>query len=206
MSHGISLIVGLGNPGQQYQRTRHNAGAWFLELVCQHLNTQLRPDSKVFGLSGRVDFQGNDLRLLVPTTYMNHSGKAVSAMCQYFKIAPQEILVAYDDLDLPAGTVRLKQGGGHGGHNGIRDIISALGTSDFQRLRLGIGHPGDSSQVLNFVLGEPGKTEKDAMDDSLIRSLKVLPLICEGKLQIAMNSLHTQMKTGKTGKDSPDGN
>jgi PTH1 family peptidyl-tRNA hydrolase len=206
MSHGISLIVGLGNPGQQYQHTRHNAGAWFLELVCQHLNTQMRPDSKVHGFCSRADFLGKDLRLLFPTTYMNHSGKSVAAMCKYFKIDPRQILVAYDDLDLPTGTVRLKQGGGHGGHNGIRDIISALGTADFQRLRVGIGHPGDASKVLNYVLGEPGRSERDAIDEALTRSLKVLPLLCEGKLQIAMTELHTQAKTGKTGKDSPDGN
>ena len=139
---GIKLIVGLGNPGQQYRFTRHNAGAMLLETLCDDYQGELKAESKFFGLSGRIDINGEDIRLLFPSTYVNNSGQAVAAISNYFKIEPLEILVAYDELDLPVGTTRLKKGGGHGGHNGIRDIIKALGSQDFNRLRIGIGHPG----------------------------------------------------------------
>lgn len=191
MSTGISLLVGLGNPGQQYRHTRHNAGAMLLEAACLGWRGDMRPDGKVFGESGRLTIAGHDLRLLFPTTYMNHSGKAVAAMCQYFKIAPQNMLVAYDELDLPTGAVKLKSGGGHGGHNGLRDIIKALGTADFHRLRIGIGHPGSADKVVDYVLGQASRSEQEAIDEAIARSLQVLPLLCEGKLQIAMNKLHT---------------
>lgn len=193
MSAGIRLIVGLGNPGQQYQDTRHNAGAWFLDRLCVSTNTSLSPDTKVYGNAGRTQVDGYDLRLLFPTTYMNRSGQAVSAICKYFKISPEEVLVAYDDLDLPTGTVRFKSGGGHGGHNGIRDIISALGTPGFQRLRIGIGHPGDSSKVLDYVLGNPGRQDREAIEDAIARALQVLRLFCTGNSQAAMNKLHTKV-------------
>src|SRR5690606_6171458 len=192
MTEGISLIVGLGNPGPQYRYTRHNAGALFLEALCRAEGAELRPEAKFLGESGRVTLNGHEVRLLFPTTFMNRSGGSVAAMANYYKIPPSRILVAYDELDLPAGTPRLKTGGGHGGHNGMRDIISALGTADFHRLRLGIGHPGDSSKVLNFVLGEPSRREAELLEDAIARSLAVLPLLVEGKFQIAMNKLHTK--------------
>jgi len=141
---GIKLIVGLGNPGQQYRFTRHNAGAMFLETLCDDYQGELKAENKFFGLSGRIDINGEDIRLLFPSTYMNNSGQAVAAIASYFKIEPLDILVAYDELDLPVGTTRLKKGGGHGGHNGLRDIIKALGSQDFNRLRIGIGHPGEA--------------------------------------------------------------
>lgn len=192
MTTGISLIVGLGNPGQQYERTRHNAGAIFLESLCHAWRGELRPDSKLYGMAGRINVDGHDLRLLFPTTFMNNSGQAVAAICQYFKIAPQNILVAYDELDLPAGTVRLKTGGGHGGHNGMRDIIKALGTPEFHRLRIGIGHPGSADKVLNYVLGEPSRTDADAIEDAMTRAGTLLPLLCDGQFQQAMHKLHTK--------------
>lgn len=192
MSTGISLIAGLGNPGQQYEHTRHNAGLMFLEALCRAHHGELRPDAKVFGASGRVSIGGHELRLLFPTTYMNRSGQAVAAISQYFKVAPQQMLIAYDDLDLPPGTIRLKNGGGHGGHNGLRDITKALGTAEFMRLRIGIGHPGSSDRVLDYVLSRASRTDQEAIDDAINRALEVLPLLCEGQVQKAMTQLHTR--------------
>jgi PTH1 family peptidyl-tRNA hydrolase len=159
MSDGISLVVGLGNPGQQYQHTRHNAGAMFLAQLCASAKGELRPDSKFSGHSGRINIAGHEVRLLFPTTYMNNSGRAVAAITQYYKLTPSQVLIAYDELDLPIGTTRLKVGGGPGGHNGVRDVMSALGSPEFARLRIGIGHPGDASKVLNYVLGELNRSD-----------------------------------------------
>jgi peptidyl-tRNA hydrolase, PTH1 family len=200
MSEGIKLIVGLGNPGQQYRFTRHNAGAMFVETLCDDYRGELRPESKFFGMADRITVDGRDVRLLFPTTMMNASGQAVSAMARYFDIAPENILVAYDELDLPVGTVRLKTGGGHGGHNGVRDIIKALGTSDFHRLRIGIGRPrGDG---INYVLSEPSKQEAEAIQGNIDDTIRILPLLLEGKIQVAMNKLHTK-PDNETGRKSP---
>lgn len=188
----IKLIVGLGNPGQQYRFTRHNAGALFLESLCDDYRGELRPEAKFYGLSGRISVQNHDVRLLFPTTFMNNSGQAVAAISHYFKIAPEEILIAYDELDLPLGTTKLKSSGGHGGHNGVRDIIKALGSKNFYRLRIGIGHPGDSKKVLNFVLGEPSKKEADIMQGDIDKAISIIPMLVDGQFQIAMNQLHTQ--------------
>ena len=161
----IKLIVGLGNPGSEYRGTRHNAGADFVEELARQCSTSLQGESKFFGLAGRVTLSGHDLRLLIPTTFMNRSGKAVAAMAGFFKIAPEEILVAHDELDIPPGTARFKQGGGHGGHNGLRDIVPALGNNkDFYRLRIGIGHPGHASKVTGYVLGAPSQVDRTRMD------------------------------------------
>lgn len=192
MSKGIQLIVGLGNPGPEYRDTRHNAGAMFVDALCDSYRTELRPDPKFFGHTARVKVKDKDLRLLFPTTYMNHSGQAVSALCKYFKIDPEQVLVVYDELDFPAGTSRFKSGGGHGGHNGVRDIIKALGTNNFQRLRIGIGHPGDPAKVHNYVLGEPSRKDAELMQVNIEEAIALLPLLVEGKFQIAMNKLHTQ--------------
>jgi PTH1 family peptidyl-tRNA hydrolase len=192
MSEPIALVVGLGNPGQRYQRNRHNAGAQFLHKLCDNAHGELRSESKFQGLAGRVDIAGHEVRLLFPTTYMNHSGKAVAALSQYYRIAPQSILVAYDELDLRVGTTRLKKGGGAGGHNGVRDIIDALGSPDFVRLRFGIGHPGDASKVLEYVLGDFARDEAISIDAEFDKALQVLTLLAEGKLQAAMNQLHTK--------------
>lgn len=194
MSAGIALIVGLGNPGSQYEANRHNAGAMLLARLAAAHRAELRPEAKFKGLTGRVMIDGQEVRLLFPTTYMNKSGDAVQPMVQFFKLQPSQILVAYDELDLPLGTTRLKVGGGPGGHNGVRDIIRALGTPDFVRLRLGIGHPGDASLVLNHVLGDFKKAEAPIIDDEFAKAIAVLPLLVQGKVQVAMNQLHTSPK------------
>ena len=190
MNDGIKLIVGLGNPGQQYRFTRHNAGAMFLETLCDDFHAELRPDSKFFGLAERISISGHDVRLLFPTTFMNNSGQAVSAMARYYDIAPENILVAYDELDLPVETVRLKSGGGHGGHNGVRDIAKALDSNDFHRLRIGIGRP--SGKGIDYVLGVPSKQEADAIQYNIDEAIRLLPLLVEGKFQEAMGKLHTK--------------
>tara|TARA_R110000824_G_scaffold318073_1_gene505231 strand:- start:55524 stop:56126 length:603 start_codon:yes stop_codon:yes gene_type:complete len=189
---GIKLIVGLGNPGQQYRFTRHNAGAMFLETLCDDYQGTLKADTKFFGLTERITIKDQDVRLLFPTTFMNHSGQSVAAFLQYFKIDPLEILVAYDELDLPVGTTRLKKGGGHGGHNGIRDIIKAIGSQDFNRLRIGIGHPGDARKVSDYVLSEPSKQDAEQIQADIDKVIKLVPLLVEGEYQQAMLKLHTQ--------------
>jgi len=192
MSNAIALIAGLGNPGQQYQHNRHNAGAIFLDALCHKFKVELKADKKFSGHTGSMRIDGNEIRLLFPTTYMNNSGTAVAALANYYKIAPAQILVAYDELDLALGTTRLKIGGGHGGHNGIRDIISTLGTPDFVRLRIGIGHPGVASKVLNHVLGDFSRTEAELVNEEIHKVLTLLPLLAEGKTEIAMQQLHTR--------------
>lgn len=192
----LRLIAGLGNPGPQYRSNRHNVGVWFLEAVCRRYGGELRAETRFHGQVARVNIDGHDVRLLVPTTFMNRSGMAVSALCHYFDIEPQQMLVAYDEIDFPVGTTRLKSGGGHGGHNGIRDIISALGgASNFQRLRIGVGHPGDKHKVANYVLSDPGRDDCIQIEHDIDQALKVLPLIVGGKLNQAMLELHSQSKT-----------
>ena len=188
----IKLIVGLGNPGSEYRGTRHNAGADFVEELARHCGTSLQGESKFFGLAGRVTLSGHDVRLLVPTTFMNRSGKAVAAICGFYKIAAGEILVAHDELDIPAGTARFKQGGGHGGHNGLRDIIPALANNkDFHRLRIGIGHPGDASRVTGYVLGAPSAQDRSRIDASIDEAIAALPLLLDGDATKAMTRLHS---------------
>lgn len=164
----IKLIVGLANPGAEYAATRHNAGAWFVDLLAERLRAPLREEAKFFGYTSRVTLGGEDVRLLVPTTFMNLSGKAVAAMASFFRINPDEILVAHDELDLPPGVAKFKLGGGHGGHNGLKDIISKLGNNpNFHRLRIGIGHPGDKNKVVGFVLGKPPVSEQKLIDEAI---------------------------------------
>ncbi len=185
---GIKLLVGLGNPGDKYAATRHNAGFWWIDQIVVQTNTKLALDAKFFGLVGKLN---QDAWLLKPTTFMNNSGKAVAALANYYKISPAEILVAHDELDLPAGTAKLKLGGGRSG-NGIKDIIAALGTEDFWRLRLGIDHPGDKNEVINYVLKAPLKDEQSAIDNSITESAKLLDLLLAGDLEGAMLKLHTK--------------
>lgn len=188
----VRLIVGLGNPGSEYRGTRHNAGADFVEALARHCGTTLQVESKFFGLAGRVTLSGHDLRLLIPTTFMNRSGKSVAALAQFFKIPPQEILVAHDELDIPAGTARFKQGGGHGGHNGLRDIVPALGNNkNFHRLRIGIGHPGHASQVTGYVLGAPSMDDRRRIDECIDEAIAALPLLLAGESTKAMTRLHS---------------
>lgn len=193
MSSRIQLIVGLGNPGAQYEQTRHNAGFWFVEAVARRHGGSLKSENKFHGEACKVFVDGKELWLLKPMTFMNKSGQAISALARFYKIEPENILVAHDELDLPPGAIRLKQGGGHGGHNGLRDTIAQLGGSrDFQRLRIGIGHPGHSSQVTGYVLGKAPADEQRLIEQAIDDALDILPLAVNGELQKAMNQLHTK--------------
>ena len=192
----IKLIVGLGNPGTEYEQTRHNAGALFVERLADSQRVSLALDKKYFGLVGKFSHQGRDVRLLIPTTYMNRSGQAVAALANFFRIPVDAMLVAHDELDMPPGVAKLKLGGGHGGHNGLRDIIAQLGNQNgFYRLRLGIGHPGHSSMVSNYVLGRAPRSEQDLLDNSIDSALGVLPEMLAGDWSRAMHTLHSQKAT-----------
>ncbi len=191
MAQQIVMVVGLGNPGPDYENTRHNAGALFVEALARATGQSLRPDKKYHGRYTRANLHGLDLHLLNPTTFMNRSGIAVKSLADFFKIQPDQILVAHDELDLFPGTAKLKKGGGHGGHNGLRDIIAHLSSNEFLRLRLGIGHPGDSRQVTNYVLGRLGKQESSELELVIEEVIRVLPDAASGKLAVAMNRLHS---------------
>ncbi|PJI46921.1 MAG: aminoacyl-tRNA hydrolase [Pseudomonas sp.] len=189
----VQLIVGLGNPGPEYDQTRHNAGALFVERLADAQRANLSLDKKYFGLVGKFSHKGRDVRLLIPTTYMNRSGQAVAALAGFFRIPVEAILVAHDELDMPPGVAKLKKGGGHGGHNGLRDIIAQLGNQNgFHRLRLGIGHPGHSSLVSGFVLGRAPRSEQELLDTSIDSALGVLPEMLDGEWTRAMQKLHSQ--------------
>lgn len=191
MSKTIKLIVGLGNPGPEYQNTRHNAGAIFLDQLAQQHHQNLKLEKKFHGLYAKITAQNQDLHLLFPNTYMNRSGQAVQAICQFFKISPDEILVVHDDIDLPLGTMKLKQSGGHGGNNGLRDIIDKFGgDKNFNRLRLGIGHPGRAEQVTGHVLGRLTQKENEQLSAITGEVIRHLPEITGGEWQKAMNHLH----------------
>lgn len=188
---GLDLIVGLGNPGGKYDKTRHNAGFWFITRLAQRYHLRFRTERKFQGETASFLYAGREIRLLKPMTYMNKSGLAVAAVMQYYKIPVTRILIAHDELDLPAGIVRLKSGGGHGGHNGLRDI-SALGSSDFWRLRIGIGHPGHKDQVLNYVLNEPSQADRQSIEAALMSVEEVTGFILEGEMEKAMHVLHSR--------------
>lgn len=192
MAEKIQLIVGLGNPGREYEQTRHNAGALFVaELARQH-NAQWQEDRKFSGLVCQITLDHDPVKLLLPQTYMNRSGQSVGAMAHFYKIAPPQILVAHDELDLPPGTVRLKSGGGHGGHNGLRDIIAALGNQNtFARLRIGIGHPGIASMVADYVLKKAPPADYVLMEDSIAKAIAEVPDVVSGNISKAMKALHT---------------
>ena len=192
MDTPLQLIVGLGNPGPEYDRTRHNAGADFVAELAYREGASLVQENKFYGLTARLNFQGRDLRLLIPTTFMNRSGQAINAIAQFYKIPPEAILVAHDELDLAPGVARFKHGGGHGGHNGLRDTISALGNNpNFNRLRLGIGHPGSAAQVVGFVLKKAPASEQTLIDDAIDRAIRALPEAAKGNWAAAMQNLHT---------------
>ncbi|AXF58834.1 aminoacyl-tRNA hydrolase [Bacillus amyloliquefaciens] len=187
----IKLIVGLANPGAEYAATRHNAGAWYVDLLAERLRSPLREEPKFYGFTSRVNLAGADVRLLVPTTFMNLSGKAVAAMATFYRINPDEILVAHDELDLPPGVAKFKLGGGHGGHNGLKDIISKLGNNpNFHRLRVGIGHPGDKNKVVGFVLGKPPVSEQKLIDEAVDEAARCTEIWLQDGLTKATNRLH----------------
>jgi PTH1 family peptidyl-tRNA hydrolase len=191
---GIRLFVGLGNPGSEYEATRHNAGFWWVDEIARETGTRLASEAKFFGLAARLKSGAHEAWLLEPMTFMNASGRAVAALARFYKILPEEILVIHDELDLPPGQTKLKKGGGNGGHNGLKDIVAHLGTPDFWRLRLGIGHPGEKSAVINFVLKPPVKEEAVLIEDNIRQSAKLLPMLLEGSFEAAMLKLHTKPK------------
>ena len=187
----LRLIVGLGNPGPDYARTRHNAGRWWLDALAEQTGARFGIDSKLQSESAKVVIGGEPVMLLRPMTFMNHSGRAVTAALRYWKIEPEQMLVAHDELDLPPGTARLKFDGGHGGQNGLRDIMALLGHGRFHRLRLGIGHPGHKDKVTPWVLGRPGRDDEAALLRAIDDALAVLPLAVAGDINEAMKRLHT---------------
>lgn len=188
----IKLIVGLGNPGQQYEMTRHNAGQWFVERLANVEHISLKAEKSYQGLLGRGCINSHDIRLLIPTPFMNLSGQSVQAVANFYKIEPQQILVVHDELDLDPGSARLKKEGGHGGHNGLKSIIQCLGNrKDFIRLRLGIGHPGDKNLVTNYVLSKPSQVDKKLIDQAIDNSLTIFQHLLNDKLELAMNHLHS---------------
>lgn len=191
MMSQIKLIVGLGNPGEKYADTRHNAGEWLIERLARIFNFSLNNEPKYFGKTARAFIAGKEVRFLVPTTFMNLSGKAVAAMANFYRIAPEEILIAHDELDLPAGVAKLKQGGGHGGHNGLRDCVAHLGNNkNFYRLRIGIGHPGDKNLVSAYVLNKPSPTDQKLIDQALDEAVTGVEILIKEGVEKAMNRLN----------------
>ncbi len=187
----IKLFVGLGNPGPEYEDTRHNAGFWWVDALARQLKVNLQPERSYYGFAARANVDGQTVWLLQPQTFMNLSGKSVAALAKFFKITPAEILVAHDELDIIPGQVKIKQGGSHAGHNGLRDIHAQLGSSDYWRLRIGIGHPGDKSDVVGWVLKKPLAEQRKLIDESIERSLKAVPAMLDGDMAKAMMLAHT---------------
>ena len=190
MASDIRLIAGLGNPGPRYEATRHNAGFWFVERVAAAHAAPWRSQSRLFGEMAECRVGARVVRLLKPLTYMNESGRSVGAAARYFGLAPEQVLVAHDEIDLPPGTVRLKRGGGHGGHNGLRDVIPQLGGPDFARLRIGVGHPGSKEQVIGYVLTRPAREERALIDEAVERAADRFEQMIVDGLERAMNELH----------------
>ena len=199
----IRLLVGLGNPGAEYEGTRHNAGFWFIDEVARQLKVSLTPERSYFGLAARATTTDGPVWLLEPMTYMNLSGKSVAALARFFKIAPDEILVAHDELDLLPGQVKLKLGGSHAGHNGLKDIHAQLGSADYWRLRLGIGHPGVKAEVINYVLRKPSTEHREAIDKSIEQSLAALDLLLAGEMEKAMMKIHAKPPRPKPPRPEP---
>lgn len=190
MTAAIQLIIGLGNPGLQYQTTRHNVGQWFIERLAVQESVALKLESKLHAELARVDDPDGSFRIAKPTVFMNESGRAVQAIKRFYQLEPSQILVVHDELDFSPGKVRLKFDGGHGGHNGLRDIIQALGSNQFWRLRVGIGHPGQREKVHRYVLTKPSISDQALIDEGLAESLRVLPQLLRGEYEQAMNQLH----------------
>ena len=202
MSNPIRLLVGLGNPDPRDATTRHNAGFWFADAVASRWGGSFRSQSNFFGEVADCQVDGQRLRLLKPMTYMNNSGRSVAALANFFKLESDEILIAHDEIDLPPGTVRLKRGGGHGGHNGLRDILPHLGSADFARLRIGVGHPGDKKAVVGYVLKPAPANEQREIDAAVAVALDHFPDIAAGEFAAVMNSLHTKSPPSDSGDDA----
>ena len=191
MGSPIKAIVGLGNPGPRYLETRHNVGVWLLDALAARNVVQLRPESRFHGELGELWIGGQKCRLLKPDCFMNRSGQSVLALAHYYKLLPDQLLVVHDELDLPPGTARFKSGGGHGGHNGLRDIFLGLGSRDFNRLRIGIGHPGDKNQVSDYVLTRPRSEQRESILDAIDNALRVVSEFVSGQRESAIAKLHT---------------
>jgi peptidyl-tRNA hydrolase, PTH1 family len=187
----LQIIVGLGNPGPEHLATRHNAGFWLVDALARKVGVRFRSHARFHGEIARIDFAGRELQLLKPQTYMNRSGLAIRAICDYLKVPAAELLVVHDELDLPPGVARLKLGGGAGGHNGLKDTITHIGP-EFWRLRLGVGHPGDKSQVIDYVLRRASASDEDAILDSIARSVDALDVFVQQSAEKAMHALHSQ--------------
>ncbi|EAR26429.1 MAG: aminoacyl-tRNA hydrolase [Pseudoalteromonas tunicata] len=186
------MLVGLANPGPEYSKTRHNAGAWFIEELAARYNCILKHDPKYHGLTGKIFIQDQEFLLLIPTTYMNLSGKSVSALANFFKIPVENILVAHDEMDLPTGVAKFKRGGGHGGHNGLKDIIAKMANNkEFLRLRVGIGHPGHREMVTGWVLGKASKAEQEQMDAAVDEAVRCMEILAKDGVLKAQNRLHS---------------
>lgn len=192
METPVELIVGLGNPGPNYDRTRHNAGADLVLELAKSYQVTMKHESKFFGDTAKINIDGRDVRLLIPTTFMNRSGQSVAALARFYQVPVEAILVVHDELDISPGAARFKKGGGHGGHNGLRDIVQSLGNNkSFARLRIGIGHPGDARQVADYVLKKASPTDQQLISNSIDDALRTLPLAVSGQWERAMTALHT---------------
>jgi len=188
----VELIVGLGNPGSNYDRTRHNAGADLVLELAKSYQVAMKHESKFFGDTAKINIDGRDVRLLIPTTFMNRSGQSVAALARFYQVPVEAILVVHDELDIAPGSARFKKGGGHGGHNGLRDIVQSLGNNkSFARLRIGIGHPGDARQVADYVLKKASPSDQQLISNSIDDALRSLPLAIAGQWERAMTVLHT---------------
>ncbi len=202
----LRLLVGLGNPGSKYAATRHNAGYWFADAVASRFAATFHPNSRFFGELAEFSLSGQPVRVLKPTTYMNESGRSVAAVVQFFRLSVEDLLIAHDEIDLPPGVVRLKRGGGHGGHNGLRDVIPALGSPDFTRLRIGVGHPGHKDLVTGYVLNRPRSEEQALIKTAVADALDAFEIILSGDLPRAMNSLHRMpQQPGAEGNEDDSG-
>ncbi|MSP53751.1 MAG: aminoacyl-tRNA hydrolase [Gammaproteobacteria bacterium] len=192
MENSIKLIVGLGNPGSEYEHTRHNAGIWFVEQLAKQTNQSWQSENKFHGLVSKIMVDSHECRLLIPTTYMNNSGRAVAAIANYYKITPEQILIAHDELDIPVGAVRLKMNGGDGGHNGLKDIFKALDSKKFYRLRIGIDRPKNSNNIVEYVLDKPSKAQRQEINQAITNALAIIPDLLSGMISQATQQLHSQ--------------
>lgn len=186
----IKLIVGLRNPGAAYAHTRHNAGGWFVENLATYYKATFKTDKKLHGELSSLEINDITCKVMLPLVFMNHSGLALNAVSQFYRFEPEEILVVHDELDLPPGRIKLKTGGGHGGHNGLRDTINQLGSTAFHRLRVGIGHPGHRELVLDYVLGKPSQHDRQLIDEAIERGIDVIPTVLSSRIEIAMSQLN----------------
>ena len=188
----LKVIVGLGNPGSKYSETRHNAGFWFVEEVARKYSAIFRQEKKFHGEVAKISVEGNDIWLLKPNTFMNGSGLAVKSLLSFYRITAEQLLVAHDEIDLSPGTIKLKLSGGHGGHNGLRDIISQLGSKDFHRLRIGVGHPGSKDLVVDYVLRNASRDDRISIDNDIDAAVRIVPDLAVGALEPAMQTLHSK--------------